>query len=349
MPRMLAASAAIIATTLAPLSAQAAGCEMTLHGINLSGAEFGQPGDPYGQGYIYPSESTIKAFADDGFNAVRLPFLWERLQPTLNGTLDATELSRIKDTVETLRDNGMVVILDVHNYARYHGEMIGTPNVPVAAFADFWKRLSAVFANDDDVIFGLMNEPHDISAPAWLAAANAAIDAIRTIGAGNLVLVPGTAWTGAHSWSQTFYGPSNASVMAQVVDSSNNFAYEVHQYTDDDFSGKNADCSKIDDAVSALNDFTSWLNANDVQGFLGEFGTTEQIQCLRGLKQMVDVVQQNPRAWLGWAYWAGGDWWPKDSPMIIHSNPRDGGTQQLRTLQPVLGSNTTRASCNTKS
>ena len=346
-PLSALAALAICATTMAPFSAQAARCDLSLHGINISGAEFGQVGEPYGSGYIYPSPETIASLADDKFNAIRLPFLWERLQPSLNGPLDSTELNRIKRTVGDARDNGMMVILDPHNYARYRGELIGSSAVPVDAFADFWKRLSAVFANKDDIIFGLMNEPHDIPATDWLKAANAGIKAIRDIGAGNLVLVPGTAWTGAHSWKLNFYGPSNASIMTGVVDPSNNFAYEVHQYTDGDYSGKNNDCPNIQGAVDSLKSFTDWLNANNKQGFLGEFGTTEQIRCLRGLKQMVDVVQQNPKAWIGWAYWATGEWWPKNAPMIIHPDPRNGGSEQLRTLQPILNSGpTTRMGCN---
>lgn len=330
---------ALLFSAISALSspANAKACSMNLRGINLAGAEFGSVGQPYGQGYIYPSKETIEAMGTDRFNSIRLPFLWERLQPTLNQPLDPTELGRIQDVVKTARANKLVVILDVHNYARYNGELIGSAAVPVSAFADFWKRLSAVFANDRDILFGIMNEPHDIAATDWLTAANAAIRSIRDIGAGNLVLVPGTAWTGAHSWTQSFYGPSNASVMTGVVDPSNNFAFEVHQYADSDFSGKADNCSHINDAVSALKDFDNWLQANDAKGFLGEFGTVDSLNCLVGLKQMIDVVDNNPDRWVGWAYWASGDWWPKNAPMIIHPNLRDGGSQILRILEPALG------------
>ena len=340
------AAVSLTALSVSVQAGMAAACEMSLRGINVAGAEFGKPGDPYGEGYIYPTKETIDSLASDKFNAIRLPFLWERLQPQLNGILDDTELSRIQQTVDDAHANNMVVILDPHNYARYRGEVIGSPNVPVAAFADFWKRLGAVFANDEDVIFGLMNEPHDIEAADWLTAANAALKSIRDIGAGNLVLVPGTAWSGAHSWSQNFYGNSNASVMIGVQDPVDNFAFEVHQYADDDFSGKSDNCNQIDGAVSAIQSFTNWLNANDYQGFLGEFGTSDQLSCLRGLKQMVDIIEQNPKAWIGWAYWASGEWWPKNSPMIIQPDLRNGGKAQLTTLQPVLNEPDTRLACN---
>lgn len=347
---LYATAVSLTALSLSVQAGMAADCEMSLRGINVAGAEFGKPGDPYGQGYIYPAQETIDSLAADKFNAIRLPFLWERLQPKLNGILDPTELSRLQNTVEEARANKMVVILDPHNYARYGGQLIGSPNVPVTAFADFWKRLSAVFANDQDIIFGLMNEPHNIAAEDWLTAANAALKSIRDIGAGNLVLVSGTAWSGAHSWSQDFYGSSNASVMTGVKDPLNNFAFEVHQYADGDYSGKNANCSQMAGAVSAIQSFTDWLNTNKYQGFLGEFGTTSDLQCLKGLKQMVDIIESNPNAWIGWAYWASGDWWPKNSPMIIQPDLRNGGSAQLSTLKTVLDDpNTTRQVCNGKS
>lgn len=75
-----------------------------------------------------------------------------------------------------------------------------------SALADLWRRLALEFKNDKAVIFGLMNEPNGISAPDWANAAQGAINAIRKTGANNLILVPGTAYTGAHSWRSTSYG-----------------------------------------------------------------------------------------------------------------------------------------------
>ena len=58
-----------------------------------------------------------------------------------------------------------------------------------------------------------MNEPHDVPATQWLASANAAIAAIRETGATNLVLVPGTIWTGAHSWEEERDGGANGLIL----------------------------------------------------------------------------------------------------------------------------------------
>ncbi len=37
------------------------------------------------------------------------------------------------------------MILDLHNYARYRGQLIGSPQVSYASYADVWKRLALTF------------------------------------------------------------------------------------------------------------------------------------------------------------------------------------------------------------
>ena len=61
-----------------------------------------------------------------------------------------------------------------------------------------------------------MNEPHDQSASAWLGSANAAIAAIRNAGAMQEILVPGSYWDGAGSWTTT----DNATVIGTGVQDS---------------------------------------------------------------------------------------------------------------------------------
>lgn len=304
-------------------------------GINLSGAEFGEPGGVVGTDYVYPSDPTIDYFAKKGFTSVRLPFLWERLQPSLRGELDAEELSRLKESVSRLKAAGLRVVLDPHNYARYHDAVIGSAEVSSDDFADFWGRLARQFANDPDITFGLMNEPHDMPAEQWLDAANAALARIRGERADNLVLVPGTAWTGAHSWQGGQYGTPNADVMLGVVDPVDNFAYEVHQYFDEDFSGTKENCSRAADAVAAIETFTRWLREHGKRGYLGEFGVPREEACVSALADMVDVVESNRDLWVGWAYWVAGDWWPESEALNVQPTAQ-GDRPQLKGLSKAL-------------
>lgn len=45
----------------------------------------------------------------------RLPFMWERLQPTVNGPLDAAYLALLDDALKSFNEAGAVAVLDVHN------------------------------------------------------------------------------------------------------------------------------------------------------------------------------------------------------------------------------------------
>lgn len=112
-------------------------------GVSLAGAEFGEGSLPgtYGSNYIYPSADSATYYKNKGMNLVRLPFRWERLQPTLNQALDANELSRLTGFVNAVTAAGQTVLLDPHNYARYYGNVIGSSAVPNSAYADFWRRV----------------------------------------------------------------------------------------------------------------------------------------------------------------------------------------------------------------
>jgi endoglucanase len=278
-----------------------------LNGVNLSGAESGTLPGRYGFDYIYPSAKSLDHFARAGMTVIRLPFRWERLQPHLEGPLDPIELDRLNETVALAKSDRLKVVLDPHNYAYYGKARIGSPTVPVKAFADFWHRLAGYFRNDPDVVFGLMNEPYDLSAREWLVAANAALAAIRETGARNLVLVPGTAYTSAFSWSSAL-PDANRAVMAGVRDPGDNFAFEVHQYFDANFSGEKASCGRAGEAIAALDSFTDWLRKTGGRGFLGEFGVSERPECLDVLKTVVSRIGTARDVWIGFAYWTAGEW-----------------------------------------
>lgn len=314
---------------------QAAPADLCFRGVNLSGAEYGEIDGVEGVNFTYPSATTVAYFAGKGFDTVRLPFKWERLQPFLGEAFQRDELERLKASVASLKAKGLTVILDPHNYAYYSVHRIGSSEVPTRQFAQFWIRLAAEFANEEGIAFGLMNEPHDIDPAVWLEAANQAIAGIRAVGARNLVLVPGTHWSGVVTWAEDFGRGSNASVMLGVVDPIDNYAFEVHQYMDKDLSGTNEACVNADLAVTGIEKLSDWLRTHGKRAFLGEFGGSKEADCLNGLKRMTDAIAAAPDVWLGWTYWAGGDWWSPDEGNNIQPTGQ-GDRAQLSVLLPAL-------------
>lgn len=317
------------------------GQQVQYAGVNLAGAEFGEQKIPgvLGTDYIYPSNADIDIYSKYRMNVLRLPFRWERLQRTLGGPLDATELSQLRSVVDYATNLGMSVILDPHNYARYSvpdpanpsslvQRLLGT-DLDNALFADFWSRLASEFRLNDRVFFGLMNEPHTMATEAWLAAANAAIKAIRYAGAYNLVLVPGNGWTGAHSWLSGSYGTANGDVMVGIDDPASNFVFEMHQYLDADSSGTSATCVNDAIGVSRMAAATDWLRTHGYKGFLGEFNGGASDSCYKALDGLVGHLGKNSDVWLGWTVWAGGPWWGEN---ILTVQPKAGRDRPQMTI-----------------
>ena len=303
-------------------------------GVNLACGCFGErkPGviAAYGSQYIFPSESEMDYFAHKGSNVIRLPFRWMDLQPVLNGPLDTAALGRIKDVVKAANARGQVVLLDPHDSARYYDKVVGTPEVPNAAFADFWGRLASQFPTNSRVWIGLVNEPYDMPAAQWLSAANAAIASIRKAGAKNLILVPGIAWTGAYSWVSS----GNSKTMLGIVDPQNYYIFEVHQYLDPDSSGTHPEAVSATIGSERLKAFTLWCRQHHQRGFLGEFGAANNPTALLATEDMLTYMEQNRDVWVGFTWWAAGAWW---GDYIFTVEPKDGQDRpQMATLEPHL-------------
>jgi endoglucanase len=312
-----------------------------LRGVNLAGADFGEQALPgvFDKDYTYPTHAEVDYFVGKGMNVFRIPFRWERLQPAVGADFDADEQGRLEDIVAYATSQGASVILDPHNYARYYGSLIRVgvgaqifvETVPtVLDFAALWTRLAGIFGSNSKAIFGLMNEPHDISADRWLPIANAAIAAIRATGATNLILVPGTNWTGAANWYADWGYGVNADSMQGVVDPADNFAFELHEYFDRDGSGTSSDCVTASIGSGRLRYVTAWLESHHARGFLGEFGSAQNATCLSALGDLLDYVDGHADVWAGWTYWAAGPWWSNYIYSIEPGN--DGEKPQMAVL-----------------
>src|SRR5262245_29609621 len=279
-----------------------------LLGVNLAGAEFGSnvPG-VFGTDYTYPTHAEIDYYAAKGMGVIRLPFLWERVQRSEFAALDATELGRLDDVVNYATGKGLKIEIEPHNYGYGFGALIGSTQTPNSAFADLWGKLAGHFQSNSGVIFGLMNEPHDQSASAWLGSANAAIAAIRGAGAvSQEILVPGSYWDGAWTWVSS---DNDTVIGTGVQDPAHNFAFEVHQYLDADGSGTHPGAVSATIGVERLTAITQWAEATGNHLFLGEVGVTTDQTSLTAFDGMLTYMQQHTGAWQGVTYWAGGPWW----------------------------------------
>lgn len=314
-----------------------------LYGVNLAGAEFGPATNSseergvFGKEYTYPISDLTPGytspayFISKGMNAFRLPIRWERLQHRLGQPFNSRELARLKLTVKRLAQLGAWVIIDLHNYGRYEGKLIGTHAVPLSAFSDVWRRLATELKGFPRVIFGLMNEPYDIDSKVWAKSANLAIAAIRETGADNLLFVGGNTYSSTSQW----YGHGNARAMLTVEDPLHRVVFEGHLYLDARSEGLKDDCLSEEIGVQRVQPFLRWLRENNKVGFVGEFGGGTNARCLAAIEKLAALLGENRDIILGWAYWAAGPWWPEGYFTSIE--PKDGtDAPQLKALTPHI-------------
>jgi endoglucanase len=343
----------ILSAVFCCVSGFCASAQLQFVGVNLSGEEFGAnvPGT-YATDYITPIETEVDYFQHKGMNTVRFPFLWERLQQSLNGVFDINESNRIYGFVWTNTMKGVFTVLDVHNYGGYYGNKVGSSQVPFSAFSNFWFRVASIYRTNQLVIFDLMNEPNSMDTDQWVTAANAAIAAIRNAGATNLIYVEGNRWSGAWSWSSSHdiengvdTGRSNADAMKNISDPLNHFMIEVHLYLDFDHSGTHEEVTNIMAGVDGLSNLVAWLHANNKKAILGETAVPNSLISTNGgqaLTNMLNYIQQNSDVMVGWLWWAAGPWYnggpgkPSVTPEYMFLLDPENLGQPNQTDQPAM-------------
>ncbi len=280
-----------------------------LAGVNLAGGEFGKvPGRIY-YDYSYPGASEIDYYVARGFKVIRIPFRWERLQPDLYGALSTGDQTALRSAVTYARSKGLVVVLDMHDYARRRAtssatvnSMVGSTLVTESALADAWRRISVDYQSDKNVWFGLMNEPNGLGADDWWRTVQQLVVDLRGQHITNKFLIPGNSWTGAHSWIKS----GNAALADKFFDPQNNFAFELHQYLDSSSAGTSPTCSV--GAGNRVDAALEWAEARKVSVFFGEIGAGPNTQCAVEYGAMLQKINAS-RAVLGWTAWGGGKWW----------------------------------------
>ncbi len=131
--------------------------------------------------------------ADLGFNHVRIPVRWEPADRSMANapyTINETFLKRIKQVVDSVINNGMFAIVNMH----HHDVLYEDPDGEKERFLAQWKQISEYFKDySDTLLFEILNEPHGNLVPEkWNVFAADALTTIREDNPERIVLL-GTA------------------------------------------------------------------------------------------------------------------------------------------------------------
>lgn len=166
------------------------------------------------------------------------------------------------------------------------------------------------------------------------------------------MLVPGNGFTGGHAWTQntgsTGADEPSSEYLNKIVDPANNFALDIHEYLDFDYSGSHLECTQP--FATELAPLTDWLRENNLKAFVSEFGGSNTTDCADELKDALAYMADNEE-YIGWAAWAAGPFWGSNAPCCSNSTllgslepgsvAGDGGaslysTVWQATIQPLL-------------
>ncbi|KAJ7255315.1 endoglucanase [Mycena rebaudengoi] len=356
--------------TCAPNTPAAGSGTLKFTGVNIAGFDFGCNGDgscspgaawpPLTQYFGADGLGQMTHFAkDDGFNVFRLPVAWQYLTGyVLGAPINQTNLMIYDALVQACLSTGASCIIDIHNYARWERGIIGQGGPTNAQFAATWGAIAAFYKGNPKIIFGLMNEPHDVpDINLWAGSVQAAVTAIRNAGATtHMILLPGNNWTSA----ATFVSNGSADALKKVVNpdgSTTNLIFDVHKYLDFDNSGTNPliewdrECvtNNIAEAWAPL---AQWLRCNKRQAFNTETGGGNVASCFKFMCQQIAFQAQNSDVFLGYVGWSAGNFFTgyvldevphntsltawTDTPLVVNCLSPKAGAQKGPTVVIVV-------------
>lgn len=239
----------------------------------------------------YITQEDIKYIKRTGMNSIRIPFHYKLFtdEDFMGQDADHDGLKRIDQVIEWCREEGLYVILDMHDApGGQTGDNIddsyGYPWLFVDErsqdlFCHIWKNIAEYYANDTIVLgYDLLNEPiahyfmendsflNDRLEPLYKRC----IDSIRTVDENHIVLLGGAQWN------------SNFKVFSDSKYDSN-MMYTCHRYW-------------CDTLQSDIQDFVQFRDSVNLPIYMGETGENTD-QWVAGWTRLMEKNN------IGWHYW----------------------------------------------
>ncbi len=155
-------------------------------------------------------EKDIQILAENGFKSIRLPIDLDLYATNRDAFVKGTdaELKFDDDTlfmvldsfVEWTGKHNMSFVIDYHEYDNSYNLTSAKDSNYVKMMAEVWKHVAAHYAENtrEDVFFELLNEPDmsdgKVTAALWTTAAQAIIDAIRSVNTKQTLLFGDVKW-----------------------------------------------------------------------------------------------------------------------------------------------------------
>ena len=155
-------------------------------------------------------ETDVKLLADNGIKSLRLPIDLDLYATNRDAFVkgtdaelkfdDSTLFTVLDSFVEWTGKHNMSFVIDYHEYDNSYNNTSAKDDNYIKMMAETWKHVAAHYAENtrEDIFFELLNEPDmssgKVTAATWTNAAQAMIDAIRTVDKKHTILFGDAEW-----------------------------------------------------------------------------------------------------------------------------------------------------------
>ncbi|WYZ40772.1 hypothetical protein EsH8_IV_001113 [Colletotrichum jinshuiense] len=305
---------------------------LRLPGVSISGGDFGCEIDgncPMGKVQLPLSslgggdgEGQMNHFVqNDKLNMFRLPVGWQFLvNNQIGGQLNSNNFGRYDQLMQKCLATGAYCMLDIHNFARWDGGIIGQGGPADEQFVSLWTQLAQKYKGNDKVVFELMNEPHDLDIKLWAATCQKAVTAIRQAGATTqMILLPGTNFNSA----EFLVSSGSAEALTAITNpdgTTDGLIIDVHKYLDEDNSGTHRPCTT--DNVESFRTVAEYLRSKGRKGLVSETGASSDASCFTSFCAQNTFINQNSDVFIGLVGWAAGSF---DTSYVLSLTPTKSG------------------------
>jgi endoglucanase len=254
-------------------------------GINLGNDLDAWPGDEGSwTGNVVAKEYFFDDYLSLGFNSVRVPITWGEATNSRLGTSSPYNVSSsFMNRVDTVAgwgiDRGLTVVINAHHEDWIRTKTGSALTAALPRFEALWTQIANHFKDwPPQLVFEILNEPHDGPTAAEINALNSDILAIiRGTGGNNAtraVIIGAISYNSLFALTDgTFTIPSDGATPHLIA----NF----HDYNPWPFAGQSTgtwgSSSDIATATSNLDSVVAWSAANGhIPLYMGEFGATLQ-------------------------------------------------------------------------
>jgi endoglucanase len=279
------------------------------HTVNLGNALEAPVEGEWG---VYLREDYFRLIAKAGFTAVRVPINFEaHADKTAPYAIDPYFLERVDWVIQNASANGLVAILDMHNYQA----MMDTPYSEQQRFMALWGQIADRYWSypNDQVYFELLNEPFgNLDNAAWNVISDQTLTVIRLSNPLRPVILGPSYW---NSFDQVpnLQLPDDAYLIVTFhYYLPFQFTHQGAEWVDGSNAWMGTTWGGSASQVTAINnDFNSvqvWAKSHHRPVFLGEFGAYskgDQASRDRWTSAVARAAEAHGFSWGYWEFCAG--------------------------------------------